>query len=64
LLEGLRIEEPKYPIEGVVGWNARQLVQSKDDMMRLARTALHRTQKLPKLAKSFFLQPECQYAGI
>jgi hypothetical protein len=31
-------------------------------MIRLTRAALHRIQKLPKLVKSFFQQPECQYA--
>jgi transposase len=43
---------------------ARQLVQSKDEMKRLALGALRRIQKLPKLVKSFFLQPECQYASL
>ncbi len=43
---------------------ARQLVQSKDEMKRLALGALRRIQKLPALVKSFFRQPECQYAVI
>jgi len=43
---------------------ARQLVQSKDDMKRMALSALNRIQKLPELVKSFFRQPECQYAAI
>ena len=43
---------------------ARQLVQSKDEMKRLALGALRRIQKLPELVKSFFRQPECQYAAI
>ena len=43
---------------------SRQLVQSKDEMKRLAISALRRIQKLPELVKSFFRQPECQYAAI
>jgi len=43
---------------------SRQLVQSKDEMKRLAIGALRRIQKLPELVKSFFRQPECQYAAI
>ena len=43
---------------------SRQLVQSKDEMKRLALGALRRIQKLPELVKSFFRQPECQYAAI
>ena len=43
---------------------ARQLVQSKDEMKRLAFGALRRIQKLPELVKSFFRQPECQYAAM
>jgi hypothetical protein len=31
---------------------------------RLAIGALRRIQKLPELVKSFFRQPECQYAAI
>lgn len=40
---------------------SRQLVQSQDEMKRLALGALRRLQKLPKLVQSFFKQPECQY---
>jgi len=43
---------------------SRQLVQSKDEMKRLAIGALRRIQKLPELVESFFHQPECQYATI
>ena len=43
---------------------ARQLVQSKDEMKRLALGALRRIQKLPALVRSFFRQPECQYAAM
>jgi transposase len=43
---------------------SRQLVMSKDEMKRLALGALRRIQKLPELVKSFFRQPECQYAAI
>lgn len=43
---------------------ARQLVQPKDEMKRLVLGALRRIQKLPGLVKSFFHQPECQYAAI
>ena len=43
---------------------SRQLVQSKDEMKRLALGALRRIQKLPELVKSFFRQPECQYAAM
>jgi hypothetical protein len=32
-------------------------------MKRLALGALRRIQKLPGLVRSFFRQPECQYAG-
>lgn len=42
---------------------ARQLVQSAEDMKRLALGALRRLQKLPALVRSFFHQPECQYAA-
>lgn len=42
---------------------SRQLVQSLDDMKSLALGALRRIQKLPNLVKSFFRQPECQYAS-
>lgn len=43
---------------------SRQFVQSKEDMRRLALSALRRIQKLPALVRSFFLQPECKYAAI
>ncbi len=43
---------------------SRRLVQSKDDMKRLAIGALRRIQKLPALVKSFFRNPECQYASM
>jgi transposase len=42
---------------------SRRLVQNSDDMKKLARGALRRIQKLPELVKSFFHQPECQYAA-
>lgn len=41
-----------------------RLVQSKDDAKRLATGALRRIQKLTALVKSFFRQPECQYASV
>ena len=40
---------------------SRQVVESADDMKRLALGALRSIQKLPDLVKSFFRQPECQY---
>ena len=40
---------------------SRQVVESKEDMKRLALGALRSIQKLPELVKSFFRQPECQY---
>ncbi|WP_143136260.1 transposase, partial [Burkholderia ubonensis] len=43
---------------------SKRLVQTKDEMKRLAIGALRRIQKLPALVKSFFRQPECQYAAI
>jgi transposase len=43
---------------------SKQLVQSKDEMMQLALGALRRIQKLPGLVKSFFRQPECEYAAM
>jgi transposase len=42
---------------------SRCLVQNSDDMKKLALGALRRIQKLPELFKSFFRQPECQYAA-
>jgi transposase len=41
---------------------SNHLVESKEHMKRLALGALRRIQKLPELVKSFFRQPECQYA--
>jgi transposase len=43
---------------------SKQLVQTKEEMKRLALGALRTIQKLPALVKSFFRQPECQYAAI
>ncbi|MCK0512466.1 IS630 family transposase [Aromatoleum buckelii] len=43
---------------------SKRLVQDKDEMKRLALGALRRIQRLPRLVKSFFHQPECQYAII
>lgn len=43
---------------------SRQLVQTKEEMKKLAIGALRRIQKLPQLVKSFFRQPECQYIGM
>lgn len=43
---------------------SRQLVQNQDAMKKLALGALRRIQKLPQLVKSFFRQPECQYAAL
>ena len=40
---------------------SRQVVESADDMKRLALGALRSIQKLPDLVKSFFRQPECHY---
>ena len=42
---------------------AKQLVESKSEMKQLVIGALRRIQKLPALVKSFFCQPECQYAA-
>jgi transposase len=41
---------------------SKQAVQGKDDMKKLAIGALRRIQKLPRLVRGFFQQPECQYA--
>jgi hypothetical protein len=41
---------------------SKQPVQANDEMKKLALGALRRIQKLPSLVKSFFQQPECQYA--
>jgi len=43
---------------------AKRFVQDKENMKRLAIGALRRIQKLPNLVRSFFLQPECRYAGL
>ncbi|TIC78539.1 IS630 family transposase [Crenobacter intestini] len=43
---------------------SRQLVQSMDEMKRMALGALRRIQKLPRPVRSFFSQPECQYAAM
>lgn len=42
---------------------AKRLVQDKDELKRLALGALRRIQRLPNLVRSFFRQPECQYAA-
>jgi len=42
---------------------SKRLVQGKDDMKKLALSALRRIQRHPELVKSFFRQPECQYAA-
>lgn len=42
---------------------AKLLAESKDDMKQRVIAALRRIQKLPGLVKSFFQQPECQYAA-
>jgi transposase len=42
---------------------AKQFVQDKEDMKRLAIGALRRLQKLPDMIRSFFRQTECQYAA-
>lgn len=42
---------------------SRKFVQNSDDMKKLALGALRRIQKLPELVRSFFRQPECQYAA-
>lgn len=43
---------------------SKRLVQSKAEMRQLAIGALRRIQKMPELVKSFFRQPECQYAQM
>ncbi len=42
---------------------AKSGVEDKDQLKRLAIGALRRIQKLPALVRSFFQQPECQYAA-
>jgi transposase len=41
---------------------SKQAVQGKDNMKKLTLGALRRIQKLPRLVRAFFQQPECQYA--
>lgn len=43
---------------------SKRFVQDKDNMKRLALSALRRIQKIPNLVRSFFQQPECQYAAM
>ena len=43
---------------------AKSGVEDKDQLKRLALSALRRIQKLPALIRSFFQQPECQYAAL
>ena len=43
---------------------SKRLVQSQEEMKRLALGALRRIQRLPKLVQSFFQQPECRYAAM
>lgn len=43
---------------------SKRFVQDKDNMKRLALGALRRIQKIPSLVRSFFQQPECQYAAM
>lgn len=43
---------------------SKQLVQSKEEMTKLAMGALRRIQKLPAMVKSFFQQQECRYASL
>ncbi len=40
---------------------SRCLVQSREDMKKLALGVLRRIQKLPELVKSFFCHPDCRY---
>ena len=42
----------------------RKTVNSLEEMRSHALSALRRLQKTPRLIKSFFDQPECQYARI
>ena len=42
----------------------RRPVQNLEQMTRIARSVLQRLQKMPQLVRSFFRQPECQYAAI
>lgn len=43
---------------------SKQTVQGKDDMKKMALGALRRIQKLLRLVRAFFQQPECQYASL
>lgn len=43
---------------------ARQLVETKDEMKRLALGAWRRIQKLPELVKCFFRQRQCLYSAL
>lgn len=42
---------------------SRRGVENIEQMKRMAISALRRIQKLPRLVRSFFRQPECQYAA-
>ena len=42
---------------------SRRGVENIEQMKRMAICALRRIQKLPRLVRSFFQQPECQYAA-
>jgi transposase len=42
----------------------KKTVSSLEEMRAHAISALRRLQKMPNLVKSFFNQPECQYARI
>jgi hypothetical protein len=42
---------------------SKQSVPAKDEMKKLALGPLRRIQKIARLVKSFFQQPECQYAN-
>lgn len=42
---------------------SRRGVENIEQMKRMASSALRRIQKLPRLVRSFFQQPECQYAA-
>ena len=43
---------------------AKSGVEDQGQLKRLALAALRRIQKLPTLVRSFFQQPECQYAAL
>jgi len=42
----------------------RRAIQNVEQMKRIARKTLRRIQNLPDLVRSFFRQPECQYAAL